>query len=321
MAATPAVSIIVPAYNTAHLIGETLESIAAQTYTDYEVIVVNDGSPDTPALERALEPHRERIVYLRQENRGVSAARNTAIRASRGEYIALIDSDDTWEPEYLEVQVAALEADPTLDVVYPDARIVGDHPKAGRTYMDVYPSRGEVTFEALVTLRCNVLCSVLARRAALVRAGLYDASLRCVEDFDLWLRVVATGGRIGYHRRVLMRLRRHPGSLSSDLVWMAEHVVQVLDKTDRTLALTPAARETLRRQRAYFQAQLALTRGKRAFFDQQPETALRHLHEANTFFRSPKISVACALIRTAPRLLLRAYDWRDRLLIGASTRF
>jgi hypothetical protein len=187
--------------------------------------------------------------------------------------------------------------------------------------MQLCPSRGAVTFEALVTQRCNVLVSVLARREALIRAGLFDASLRSVEDFDLWLRVLATGGRIGYHRRVLMRLRRHRGSLSSDPVWMAEHVLQVLDKADRTLALTPDARAILRRRRGFFRAQLELARGKRAFFEQQPDAAIRHLHAANTFFRSPKLLVACALLRAAPRFLLKAYDWRDRVLVRASTRF
>ena len=80
----PAVSIIVPSYNTAAYIGECLESVFLQTYRDFEVIVVNDGSPDTPALERALEPFRSRIIYLTQKNMGIAGARNTAIRASRG---------------------------------------------------------------------------------------------------------------------------------------------------------------------------------------------------------------------------------------------
>jgi len=81
----PLVSVIVPAYNTAPFIAETLDSVFAQSMTDYEVIVVNDGSPDTPALEQALLPYRDRIRYIVQPNGGLSAARNTAIRASRSE--------------------------------------------------------------------------------------------------------------------------------------------------------------------------------------------------------------------------------------------
>src|SRR5712671_2294711 len=89
--AAPAVSVIIPAYNSAAYIAETLESVFAQTLADFEVIVINDGSPDTDQLEKVLEHYRERIVYLKQENRGPSAARNIGIRSSRGEFLAFLD--------------------------------------------------------------------------------------------------------------------------------------------------------------------------------------------------------------------------------------
>ncbi len=94
------VSVIIPAYNAAGLISETLQSVFAQTYRDFETIVVNDGSPDTAALEAVLRPFADRLVYLRQENRGVSAARNAGIRAAQGRYVAFLDSDDLWEPGF-----------------------------------------------------------------------------------------------------------------------------------------------------------------------------------------------------------------------------
>src|ERR671939_2007579 len=97
----PAVSVIIPAYNAAAHIGAALDSVFAQTFTDYEVIVVNDGSPDTPELERALDAYAGRLLYVRQENRGPSGARNAGIRRARGEYVALLDSDDLWLPAYL----------------------------------------------------------------------------------------------------------------------------------------------------------------------------------------------------------------------------
>src|ERR1044071_9453875 len=103
---SPLVSVIVPAYDVAEFIAEALDSVLAQTFDDYEIIVINDGSPDTKDLERALAPYLSRIVYIKQENRGVSAARNTGIKAARGSLIAFLDADDTWLPNYLEVQVA-----------------------------------------------------------------------------------------------------------------------------------------------------------------------------------------------------------------------
>ena len=108
------VSVIIPAYNTAAYITETLDSVFAQTFKDFEVIVVNDGSPDTEDLERVLQPYRARIVYVKQENRGVSGARNAGILRARGEFLAFLDSDDVWLPDYLAEQMKFLEAHPHL---------------------------------------------------------------------------------------------------------------------------------------------------------------------------------------------------------------
>ena len=124
--ASPTVSVIMPAYRVAEYIGAAIESVLNQTYTDYEIVVVNDGSPDTAELESELAPYRDQIIYIKQNNRGCSAARNTAIRASRGRYIALLDPDDLWEPDYLKIHLEILERDPTTDVLYCDALIVGD---------------------------------------------------------------------------------------------------------------------------------------------------------------------------------------------------
>lgn len=320
-AGTHGVTVIIPTYNTAGYIGEALASALAQTQPVADIIVVNDGSPDTPALEAAIGPFRHRIRYLTQPNAGVSAARNAGIRAAETPLVAMLDSDDAWAPEYLEVQLAALAADPSLDVVYPNAWIVGDHVHAGRTFMEMSPSAGPVTFETLVTQRCNVFTGVLARRDVLLRAGLYDTDLRGAEDFDLWVRIAAMGGRIGYHRRPLVRFRKRRGSLSSDPVWMTEHALRVYDKLAGVLDLDPARRTLLEERRAYFAATLARHRGKRAFFQLDAPAALAHLRQANAYFRSWKLGLVCALLRFAPQLLLGAYRLRDRLFLRAGTEY
>src|SRR6266853_6461912 len=101
----PRVSIGIPAYNVAPYISETLATVFAQTFTDFEVIIVNDGSPDTEEFELAIMPYRDRVRYLKQENRGASAARNTGLRVALGELIAFLDADDLWSPNYSEEQL------------------------------------------------------------------------------------------------------------------------------------------------------------------------------------------------------------------------
>jgi glycosyltransferase involved in cell wall biosynthesis len=315
------VSIIMPAYNVSRYIAEAIDSALAQTYTDYEIVVVNDGSPDGEELERVLAPYRGRIVYIEQENQGCGAARNAAILASRGRYIALLDADDKWEPDYLARQLEILERDPAIDVIYSDAIIFGDRPDNGMRFMDVCPSEGEVTFESLVTGRCNVMVSVTARREMIMRAGMFDEGLKSSEDFDLWLRVVKQGGRIAYHRRPLVRYRRRRGSLSSDPVWMCRHALIVFDKVERTMRLSAAEERALGRQRLRFVAMLRFYEGKQAFFRRDIKSAIESLTEANAYFKSYKISLVLLALRAAPQLLLRAYLLRDRFINGGSTTY
>jgi GT2 family glycosyltransferase len=314
-APAPTVSIIMPAYKVSQYIGAAVDSVMTQTFTDYELIVVNDGSPDTDELEQALAPYRDRIIYIKQENRGCGAARNTGIRASRGRYIALLDPDDLWKPEYLACQIDILEREPAIDVLYPDAIIFGDMPDTGRLFMDLCPSEGEVTLERLLNQEVNVMMGVTARREAVLCAGMFDENLRSTEDFDLWVRIAYQGSRIAYHRKPLVYYRRRRGSLSSDPVWMCQHALKVLDKVERTLALTPDESSALVKQR------LRLYEGKKAFFNGDAKGAIEGLTKANAFMKSGKIRLVVLLLRTAPQLLMRAYSLRDRFVRGANTTF
>jgi GT2 family glycosyltransferase len=186
--------------------------------------------------------------------------------------------------------------------------------------MDMHPSSGPVSIESLVSQRCNVMVSVLARREALESAGLFDESLRSSEDFDMWLRIVHAGGRIGYHRRSLVRSRLRRDSLSAHGVSMCQHIVRVLDKAARELRLTPAQLALIATRRAEFSALLRLHEGRRAFFAGDFHRAVTALTEANAYLRRRKIGLAVVCLRFVPGLLLRAYDLRDRLIFKASTR-
>lgn len=318
---SPLVSVIIPAYDVAKFIGEALNSAFAQSFKDYEVIVVNDGSPDTPELERTLAPYMPRMVYIKQENRGVSAARNTGIKAARGSLIAFLDGDDVWLPHYLEVQVKRIQADPSIDVLYPNVVMFGDSSEDGEEFMTLCPSNGEVTFERLLRQECNVSNCSIARKETIVRAGMFDESLRSVEDFDLWLRVIKGGGRIVYHRDVLARYRRRPGSLTADPIWLSEHILTVLRKVKERDDLTHSERMTVEGQYEHFHALLHLHQGKHAFFSGDTAGAIKGLTEANRFFRNRKTSFTLMMLRVAPRLLLRAYDLRDRFYFRMITKY
>ena len=311
---TPAVTVVIAAYNASRYIAQTLDSVKAQTFSDYEVIVVNDGSDDREELERILDAHPLPIIYVSQENKGVSAARNAAIRIGRGEFYTQLDSDDQWVPEYLEVQLGILNENPDVALVYPNAKIISDASGGEVEYMTMSPSEGEVNFQSLVEQKCIVMTSVTARMSAIRGAGMFDESIRSCEDFDLWLRVVKNGGRIVYHRRPLVLYRRHEGSLSSDRVWMTRHLVAVYEKTASTFTLTPAETEILNEQLTSTRAMLRLFEGKRALSTGGASTALVHFQEANEHLRSPKLSLVIVLLRHVPRLVIWVFTGRERRL-------
>jgi hypothetical protein len=307
---TPVVSVIVAAYRVTEYIREALESVLAQTFRDYEIIVVNDGCPDTSNLERVLAPYRGRIVYLNQENAGPSSARNAGIRVARGSLLAVLDPDDVWEPNYLEVQVRIMREDPTIDVLSPDAIYFGDSPLAGRSFMAVCPSEGEVTFTKLLRGECSLFYSVTARREVIVRAGLYDPALRTSEDFDLWLRILKQGGRIAYNRKPLLKYRVRQGSLTSDPVWLYQNVLKVFEKVGRTMDLTPEERRTLDQATQSRRAWLELELGKKALSGGDSEAARIHVDRANRHFHKRKLSLVVGLLRYAPWVLRMASRMR-----------
>lgn len=316
----PAVTIVIPAYNAARYIGQTLDSVKAQTFSDYEVIVVNDGSNDQAELEQILQHHPLPIIYLAQENKGVSAARNAAIKIAKGKFYAQLDADDQWTPDYLEVQLGILSDNPDVALVYPNATIIGDGLDGGLEFMKITPSEGEVNFESLVRQKCTVMTCVTARMSAIREAGMFDESIRSCEDFDLWLRIVKNGGRIIYHRRILVLYRRHEGSLSSDRVWMVRNLLAVFEKSAGTFDLTPAERKILTEEISSNRATLELFEGKRALSSRGTGVALVHFEKANEDLRSPKLTLVIFFLRHLPRLVVWAFAARERLLTKESVK-
>lgn len=184
----PLLSIIVPAYNVEQFIEEAVHSALAQAAISLEVIVVDDGCSDA-TVERAAAIQDPRLRIVSQANRGLSGARNTGIRHARGRYVGFLDGDDAWLPERAARLVAVMEADPRIGVVFSHYAYIDEagHP-TGQTYAS---NIVEPTLKQMVH-RNHAGSSVIGRRDCFVQAGLFDEALRSCEDYELWVRVLAT---------------------------------------------------------------------------------------------------------------------------------
>jgi len=303
------VSVVIPAYNVGGLIAQTLDSVLAQSYPNFEIVVVNDGSPDTPALEAALAPYRDRITYIVQENAGPSAARNAGVERARGELIAFLDGDDIWLPHCLAEQVARANADRGLAVIHADAEVIGDPTSAGMTLRQLNRSGGEASFAAIVTERYTLTTScTVVRREWWDRVGRFDPALRRSEDFDLWLRIAHAGGRFDGTTRVLAKYRRHDQGTSSDLELMTDAVLTVLDKCERTLQLDESDRAAVQSARRRQLAEKRFIEGKRAFLQGDYPRARQAIQDANTVMGSRKLALVALGLLVMPRALAWLYQ-------------
>jgi glycosyltransferase involved in cell wall biosynthesis len=305
-AESPIVSIVIPAFRASDDIPDALASVFRQTFTDYEVIVVNDGSPDTPALERALAPHQSRIRYIAQPNRGAAAARNTGIRASRGRFIALLDADDVWLPEFLDRQVGFLMAYPSCALVYADAIISGDTPLARRRFAETAPSDGPVTLLNLLQQRCNIMLStVVVRREPLIESGMFDESIKRGHDADLWFRLAWRGADLQYQPLVLAERRVRSSGLSGDQRSELARAISVLHRFGQKHQLGVRERTALRVRVMQLLMQLEIEEAKARLVEGNVDAARIRLdlhHPA-----SLKIRAARLALRIAPHLFRRVY--------------
>jgi glycosyltransferase involved in cell wall biosynthesis len=213
----PRVSVIIPTYNRAHLIGEAIDSVLAQTYRDFEVILVDDGSTDN--TRDVLRKYDGQITYLYQDTQGRSKARNTGIGMATGEYIAFLDSDDVWLPHKLERQVPLLDADLAIGLIHSFTEVIDEHgrllPEATSSRLVAYDKalKKGYTYEAMSGHCLMFLSTVFIRRECLEAVGPFDPDIPAFEDWDLYLRV-ALKYRIATIPEPLVRFRIHKGHTS-----------------------------------------------------------------------------------------------------------
>jgi glycosyltransferase involved in cell wall biosynthesis len=218
------VSVIIPAYNAARTIERTLKSVLNQTYTNLEIIVVDDGSTDeTPLLIQRIADFDHRITLLRKANSGVSSARNYGIRSARGEFIAPIDADDLWHPEKLAKQLTAMRD--AIGVVYCWSRVI-DHQDLVLYDLASCSLRADV-YTALITTNFLHSSTLLIRRSCIEEVGGYDQAMSYCEDFKFNLEL-AERYSFDLIPEFLSAYRLHEGSLHRNLdALLAAHKVVV----------------------------------------------------------------------------------------------
>lgn len=306
----PRISVVIPAYNSAENICETIESVLNQKFREHEIIVVNDGSPDTEKLERAMKRYLEDVIYIRQRNAGAGSARNTGIEHARGEVIAFLDSDDVWLPEFLASQYVFMQRN-DFDMVYCDAILFGMRSAYRRTIMDTAPSEGECDFDGILNLRCNVVTSgTMVRKSTVIKAGMFENEHVKAEDFHLWLRIAKTGARIGYQTKPLLKYRVHTEGLSGDAISRVERSIDAFQRVARTIELTDDQRSAVEQRIKGFEADLAVERGKAFLLTGEYPRAAAEFRSANTYRRSFKLSAVACMARLAPGTLLKVYRSR-----------
>jgi GT2 family glycosyltransferase len=228
--ATAAVTVIVPAWGVSDLLPEALASLQSQTRTDWRAVVVDDG--DTAAVAAAVAPFLadERIRLLATDNVGLAGARNRAIAAADTPFVALLDGDDRYRPDYLERMLPALEADPRIGFVTSDALLFGLKLVEGKLFSQLEPQHGPITLERVLTRAFKVFGAAAIRRTAIEEVGGYDASLRSAEDLDLWIRLLERGWAAVRVDAPMVEYRRRAASLSGQSLSLARWVTEVYER-------------------------------------------------------------------------------------------
>lgn len=228
------VSIVVPAYNVARWLPATIESVLAQTYGDWELIIVDDGSCDgTSAIAEAYVCRDRRVRLIRKSNGGLSSARNAGMSVASGEYIAFLDADDIWLPRKLEQQVKCLASYDNYGACYTwteiidqDGNVIEDWGMLKKTYWHDPVIAHDLAGGNFVSGSGS---GVLMRRSLVARVGYFDETMRAAEDLDYWYRLALSVQFCLVHA-VLVQIRRHSTSMQSDIIRVANSNIDFVRK-------------------------------------------------------------------------------------------
>jgi len=304
----PLVTVITPAYNVEPFVGETIESVLAQTMPDFEMIVVDDGSRDrTAEVVRGFSDVR--VSLIQTPNQGVSSARNAAMARARGRYFALLDADDIWDKTFLAEQLTVFEKQPEFSVVTGNARNLGGALDGELVRARPLVQR-ELTLQDMVEQEDSVFIMSVFRRSVFDTIGGFDPNRTHSEDYHFWLRAAGSGFRFVANPKALGLYRRRDGSASSDEIRMLTGIVDVLE-TMQPICADPPTSVAIARQLDRFRHRLAVCRATAHLLSGDYPTAAR-LFDTLHRHHDPKmtVSLAALLARRCPELLAAAYRWR-----------
>jgi len=228
----PTVDVIIPAYNAAHFLPIAIESVIAQSFEDWRIVLVDDGSKDDTAA--VIVPYRERLgeklLYIYQENRGLPAARNTAIRNSSSEFLALLDADDVWLPFRLEESLKSFAGRPGVGLSY-GANALIDPTGVVTKVFEARQAHAEGRIAPYIYMRMvNLPCpTVTFRRECVEQVGMFDEGMRATEDRDLWFRI-AQRWEVVMVPRVIAHYRTSPQAMTTDPDRMLNAQLQFVEK-------------------------------------------------------------------------------------------
>lgn len=222
----PKVTVVIPAHNAMAYLPETLNSVLKQTFTDFEVIIINNGGTDhiVDWASKIIDP---RVRLISQENRGVAGARNTGILNAQGEYVALLDADDLWEPTKLEKQVKCLDSKPEVGLVYTWTLLIDEQGKSTGVVANA-DVEGYVWEQLLLGDVIGSGSSAMIRRSCFDKVGLFDPNL-FIEDCDMWVRI-ASCYPLAVIKEILVYYRQHSISMSRKHDMIMENTRPAIEK-------------------------------------------------------------------------------------------
>lgn len=229
------VSVIIPSYNSGRFLNKAIESLVNQTYKNLEVIIVNDGSTDnTEEIAKKWQKRDERIKYIKhQKNKGLSAARNTGIKNSQGEYIAFLDADDIWLPQKIEIQLKKLN-ELNADLIFSNWYIWDPKNDTKIKAFDSNPiESGKDVLRFLIKKNFGNPSTAVLKKLILEKVGLFDEGLKSSEDYDLWLRFLLNGMKITFCDEPLIYSRKHSGQMTLNTYIMRTSRLKVFKKIIR----------------------------------------------------------------------------------------